>query len=222
MRRFFACAVVLGAIGGCSSFKEAGVADAGPATDPDGGADVVSDAAPPDAARPDADASIVDGIPPGGKLVFVSTTLSHPPVFSGNFVAYADGVCKSEASDAKRPGEYVAWLATPTQNAFNRLTSSKSWYLRTGVKVGDLANFGYGALFAPIDADAAGIHQTGANHVVWTGSMIGGAAASDTCMNWTQDLGTGMAGDYTQAGTTWGTNASLACNQTARFYCFER
>lgn len=221
MRRLLAVVVLLGAIEGCSSFSETGASDAGLASELDAGPDgAVSDGATLDAPPP-ADSGVVEGVPPGGKLVFLSTTTSHPPGPTGTFVAFADAACKDEASAAGRAGNYVAWLATAAQSAISRLPTDKTWYLRNGVKIGDFQVFNNGAIPFAIDRDAMARGPEGAEHAVWTGTLIGGATAADTCTNWTLPT-SGMVGDYTQSGTKWASNGTRPCNQDARFYCFEK
>jgi hypothetical protein len=223
MRSLFAVAVVLGAMGGCSSFRESAAADdAGHASDADAGADgALSNGVPPDATA-FVDGGVVEGVPPGGKLVFVSTTRSAPPGPTASFVGFADVACNMEATAAGRAGTFVAWIATTAQRAVGRLPTDKTWYLRTGVKVGDFTIFDNGAIPVAIDHDATGRALSGNEHAVWTGTLIGGDTAPDTCGDWRLSVGSGAVGDYSLAGAKWSSNGGRNCAQEAAFYCFEK
>jgi hypothetical protein len=223
MRPLFALAVLAGAIGGCSSFSATDGSDAGSGTELDAGSgDAASDGATPDGS-PLGDSGPIEGVPPGGKLVFVSTAMSHPPGPTNGFVALADAACTSDAAAAGRAGTYMAWLATAAQNAVSRLPTDKTWYLRNGVKIGDFKILNNGAIPFAIDRDAMGVAPAGADHAVWTGTLVGGSStAADTCSSWSSALGSGQVGDWTQAGAKWASNGGRNCAQDARFYCFER
>lgn len=223
MRFLFALAVFVGAMGGCSSFGATDGPDAGSGTELDASSgDAASDGATLDA-PPVGDSGPVDGVPPGGKLVFVSTVTSHPPGPTSSFVALADAACTSEAAAAGRAGNYIAWLATPAQNAIGRLPTDKTWYLRNGVKIGDYKIFNNGAIPFAIDRDAMGRAPVGADHAVWTGTLVvGSSTAADTCGSWSSSLGSGEVGDCTQAGAKWASSGGRNCAQDARFYCFEK
>jgi hypothetical protein len=219
MRRLLLLAMFVSAMGGCSSFGATDGPDAAAGTELDAGSgDAASDGAMPDAA-PLGDSGPVEGVPPGGKLVFVSTTTSHPPGPTNNFVTLADSACTSEAAASGRAGNYVAWLATATQSAVERLPANGTWYLRNGVKIAEFAIFKNGAISGAIDRDATGVTAVGEDHAVWTGTIFGrSTTASETCNNWSSALGSGEVGDWTQAGSKWASNVGRNCAQDARFY----
>lgn len=223
MRRLFSLAMFVGAMGGCSSFGAMDTSDAGSGTELDAGSgDAASDGATPDAALV-GDSGPVDGVPPGGKLVFVSTTTSHPPGPTNNFVAFADAACTSDAAAAGRAGSYVAFLATAAQTPSDRIPTDKTWYLRNGVKIGNFTIVSNGAIPFAIDRDATGTAPAGADHAVWTGTVVGrSSTAADTCTSWSSVLGSGAVGDWTLAGSNWASNGARNCAQDARFYCFEK
>jgi hypothetical protein len=223
MRLLFALAVFVGAMGGCSSFGATDSVDAGAGTELDAGSgDAASDGATLDAA-PVVDSGPIEGVPPGGKLVFVSTATSHPPGPTNSFVAFADAACTSEGAAAGRAGNYVAWVATAAQSAVGRLPTDGTWYLRNGVRIAEFAIFENGAIQRAIDRDAMGRAALGADHAVWTGTIFGGSTtAAETCSNWSSSLGSGEVGDWTQAGAKWASSGGRNCAQDARFYCFEK
>jgi hypothetical protein len=224
MRLLFALAMFVGAMGGCRSFGATDSPDAGAGTELDAGSgDAASDGAMLDAPPPVGDSGPVEGVPPGGKLVFVSATTSHPPGPTNNFVAVADAACTSDAAAAGRPGNYVAWLATAAKSAVERLPANGTWYLRNGVKIAELAIFKNGAIAVAIDRDAMGVAVVGDDHAVWTGTIFGrSATGAETCNNWSSSLGSGEVGDWTLAGAKWASNGGRNCVQDARLYCFEK
>lgn len=219
MSPLFAFAVVISAMGGCRSFSATEGSDAGPGTDD---LDAANHDAPAVGDSGPIDSGPIEGVPPGGKLVFVTTATAHPPGSTGNFVTLANAVCTSEAAAAGRAGSYVAWLATAAQRAIGRLPTDKTWFLRNGVKIGEFKIFDNGAIPSAIDRDAMGLAPVGDDHAVWTGTLVGGDTATDTCDDWSLSIGSGEVGDFTLAGAKWASNGGRNCAQDARFYCFEK
>ena len=58
-----------------------------------------------------------------------------------------------------------------------------------------------------------GLAPVGNDHAVWTGTIVGGSTATDTCDYWSLSIGSGEVGDFTLAGAKWASNGGRNCAQ---------
>jgi hypothetical protein len=185
-------------------------------------ASAVYDAGGSDAAA-DADAG-PRGVPPGGHRVFVSLgTLGTQYNFP------AGDLCAREAADAGLPGVYVPWLSSnQAGDAIDRLLEWQ-WYLVDGTPVANSKDelTGDAGLRAAISVSARGVDlSSSAQPFVWTGTQPNGRRFQDNpdCSDWDGYTGQGATGRLDRHDAYWTAVPRvqwLACNGTARIYCFQ-
>ncbi len=156
------------------------------------------------------------------RLVFVTSA-----VYDGDdlgSVAAAHAECGARAAAAGLVGTYRAWLAdtaTPAGAGFS--AASVPYVLLDGTTIADdFADLTDGTLAHAIDVDEGGAAVGTAS--VWTGALASGAPAASQCLDWTSQASgeSGHTGSTGEGGPGWTDGAALACDETARLYCFEQ
>ena len=159
------------------------------------------------------------------RIVFVSST-----TFTGAFggVPAADLTCTDLAAAAGLVGTYRAWLSDAAGRSpsvtFTR--SDVPFVMTTGVRVADgWADLTDGTINNPIVVDEQG-NQPDTVPVVWTGTEPSGRPVSSgsTCGEWDAASGgvSGQVGVFDAIGTGWSASRPVACDQSARLYCFQQ
>jgi len=186
------------------------------------------------ACSPSPSASIDSGEPPridapapdvtGAPLrVFTTGAFLGTLYESGGGLAAGDTKCARAAGDAALDGTWRAWLSTTAVNAPDRIAGVGPWYLpdRTTLLFASRAQFVTGPSH-PIDQLSNG-ESLDSNVPVWTGTTIGGTAASATCADWTVDQSSsGRAGRLDATNAAWTDDTTLTCGTYAYLYCFEQ
>ncbi len=183
---------------------------------PDLDAPTVLDAASGmDAARLDARAD--GGRPPGAgpNVVFVTSGR-----LAGDFggIEVADALCSTEAAAASLPGNFVAWLSSPTTPAVTRLGSASGWVRPDGLIVATSR----AALVSSRLLHTITVHADGAP-VSFNDPHVGGA---DDCASWTSASmavmgGVGRLGSVEATLDSWGSGSSGRCSSVRPFLCFQ-
>jgi len=161
----------------------------------------------------------------GSGCANLAFTLSSTVLPTFLTLGAADQLC-NDAAPPGLSGEFVAWLSSTEATAESRIPmSARGWVRADGLPVADQRQaLLEGRFWYPPVLDAMGAEPFDANTTVWTGTTLGGGAASDTCANWTMaDAGTsgvvgirGAAGElFTSAGEAWCSDlGALLCLQT--------
>ena len=157
------------------------------------------------------------------RLVFVTNG-----VFNGNLggVSGGDNICQQAATAAGRRGKYKAWLSRPGDSAIQRLENAKVPYkLPSGAIVAiNWNNLVDMSIDNAINENEQGQAPADGGIGVWTGTFVGGGAATVHCNNWTSSLSseTGRVGDRNAIDANWTSFASYFCDAARRLYCFEQ
>ena len=134
----------------------------------------------------------------------------------------ADRFCQTSAHDAKLPGTYRAWLSTTTTNARDRLTGASGWVRVDGKPFVDTVDdLVAGRMFYPPRLDEnGGDDPTGAFQVA-TGTAGNGGRSSETCDDYTAQVGSVTIGKADGTTERWtNANAALGCAGAVHLYCF--
>jgi hypothetical protein len=156
------------------------------------------------------------------KLVFV-TSQTFGSMLGG--VSGADQICTNAALSAKLPGQYLAWLSDSVTDPATRLARSTIPYALVSATVvaNDWLDLIDGTLAVPIDVDENGAKALVAE--VWTGTLVDGTRATDTCDGWTSASATayGLQGVTDRVDSAW-TDAYLQyCDRALiRLMCFQQ
>jgi len=203
--------------------------DAGPRAD---AAPPLEASLPPPSSTGDsggADTSFVDVVdsarprPDGGKLVFVSSTLTTGNM---NGLVLADKTCNDLATAAGLGGKWSAWLSIDGEDemrtrAIDRVTAGTEYYLVDGTRVvTQRQQLASNNLEHAIDKDESGTLRSPAP--VWTGTRNGAYYFGD-CSGWTsanQNV-LGTTGTTAARGLDWSTAEPNGCAALQRLYCFE-
>jgi hypothetical protein len=173
-------------------------------------------------------------LPPTDQLIFVtslrynvSPTPSYPP--GGNTfgsVSAADFHCTFMAYDGGLIPDWdfqkIHFRALLTQASAGVIEmaglADDEYYNTAGNLVAaDRATLMAGSFSAPILTQNAAAVTT--NPGVWTGANPDGTASANKCSNWSQNVGTGMAGNMAGSGTQWLSAAPINCTSQLRLYC---
>ncbi|PZP56060.1 MAG: hypothetical protein DI586_04885 [Micavibrio aeruginosavorus] len=135
----------------------------------------------------------------------------------------ADATCQSKAAAAGLTGTFKAWLADGTASPDTRFSKGTVPYkLVDGtVLANNWADLTDGTL-------AAGVGKDQNNSNIYTGAWTnvasnGTAYGTNHCQNWTSSSASfsgriGISGNL----TNWTSDSDFACQNVARFYCFEQ
>jgi cysteine-rich repeat protein len=163
------------------------------------------------------------------RRVFVTSQ-----VFTGNLggIAGADQKCQDAAEGAMLPGEYRAWLSTPTTSPADWLVHSSVPYRQlNGAEVAsNWEQLVAGPLTSSIYVSewggepGVGMHScVPDSRPVWTNTRADGMVYTPDmhCEGWNSIQGSGTAG---QAGSisSWTVGCILGCGDEAALYCFEQ
>jgi hypothetical protein len=150
----------------------------------------------------------------------------------------ADCACTRAAISRglRRSNSHVfrAWLSVdptpgPQQDAICRVQGQgngcannfpSTWFNTQGQPVvGNFSNFTGSTFTNSIRFDEFGVDQ--GDNSVWTGTVVGGTAATSAdCNDWTdQSAGTGKIGDRTFNNNLWTDNGNNTCGNSFRIYC---
>ncbi len=164
--------------------------------------------------------TIVQPEPASGKRIFLTASPFVPG--SGD----PDALC--EAEKPAGTGSVVALLARTTAAASTLLDPTATYVRPDGVVVGTGQQIIDAGGADPNGKLASGIWQTGAGTYVdtlaWTGSTVTSTVpVSDTCTDWTSNMGTGIAGrsGFSLVGF-WNRESDDCDVGTARLYCVEQ
>jgi hypothetical protein len=208
--------VTLAIVAACTAFGAEGTN--APA---DAGADVFDDVPDADAAK-DADAAQPNV---RRRVVFVTSETWVGSLLGG--VDGADAKCQARAVEAGAPSirgrPFVAWLSAPGTSAGSRVaeTGDGIFVRPDDVRIADgLAELLGGKLDVEIDVDENSDVVT--SNGVWTGTLLDGGGASDTCDGWVANV-QGMLGKTVARDPSWTASAPSPCGSTyEHLYCFER
>ena len=162
------------------------------------------------------DGTVDAGPPP--NYVFVTST-KHLPTTFGADLSGADAICNMRATEAGKPGTYVAWLSTTTIQVRERLAGAQGW-IRTDGKpfvdtVEDLVTTS--RIYYPLDHDENGMLVAGENVVTGT-SDVGDTLSN--CADYSDPAQTIQFGAVEATAHGWTAESQASCAQTSRIYCF--
>jgi hypothetical protein len=157
------------------------------------------------------------------KRVFVSST-----TVTGDFNAGvgADALCNQLANASLPKGTYLAWISSRGATAPSRFTANATWELVDGTVVFPSAAALKSGPTGPIHLDEQGREISGpgpdfgGTTLVWTGTTDTGQS-SVNCADFTIKVGSGLAGDATNA-KKWTDGAPSDCAIPLHLYCFEQ
>jgi hypothetical protein len=153
------------------------------------------------------------------NVMFVT---SQPVLISG--LTAADNTCNALATQAGRPGTYVAWVSTNMVNARDRLGSASGWVRTDGMPFADTVDdLVAGTIYYPPRLDERG-SDVGAGVLVATGTQADGTDYSGTdCGDLTGGAGFPIGVGVTGAGKPEWTfaNQTADCGSALSLYCFE-
>jgi Divergent InlB B-repeat domain len=162
--------------------------------------------------------------PQPGRRVFISQK-----AFTPSTATSPDQACQTEAASANltNPAGFIAFVATTTAAALQRLSATGSPWKRTDdvMVVRQLSDFGAGKLLAPLDLGPDGVSYTTSQ--VWTGASNPTVQAGANCGDWTSNAAStqGMIGaPSSSAAPDWFSFGGLAtpCNDTnTHLICIE-
>jgi len=137
-------------------------------------------------------------------------------------LAGADAACQSAADAEGLAGTYVAWMSTTSENAIDRLASSRGWVRADGVPFVDLpGDITAGKILSPLVVLANGtVIPTSQSRSVATGTKPSGSTGIN-CMDLTASTGLfdhGTASTVT-ADWTWYSYSWGMCDAATRLYC---
>jgi hypothetical protein len=180
-----------------------------------------------DAGSDAADAS--DGAT-GPRVVFVTSTTT-----AGTFVgqAGADRLCQTAATQAKLPGQFVAWISElqPSRPAIDHIPDVGPWYLadrRTLVFASKASITAFPLVQIDMDETGKTLVVSGQDPGnVWTGTQSdgrpNGSPVTTTCFDWTQGLDHAYVGSAKSNTMTWTQLQSLdTCTNLNHLYCFQQ
>ena len=157
--------------------------------------------------------------------------------FSGEEIgglAGADAKCRSLATSSGLTGTFRAWLSDDSESAGFRLPFFFGpWRLPPNAVDGanpppvvatdleDLTTCGTAScLKSAINRTETGNIITG-SVLVWTNTLAGGLAGTDSCSGWTSNTGDGLFGQSSEVDEAW-TNSgqTFTCGSELSLYCF--
>jgi hypothetical protein len=152
------------------------------------------------------------------NYVFVTSGTRAVSAFGG--LAGADAWCGDLASRAGLPGQYVAWLSTPTVNAIDRLGDAQGWARVDGRPFArSAAAIASSEHLYPIRLDEQGDDLLGANVVTATGGDGTYVGVTD-CGGWTSAVGDARRAPSDALGESFTTVYDATCDVSIRIYCF--
>jgi hypothetical protein len=160
------------------------------------------------------------------RVVFVSS-LTIPGSLSP-LGTHGDQKCRSVASSASLPGDFVAWLAAPSSLPTARLNqpaAGDSYYVRTDnvVIATNFASFASTIHKAAIDRTEKASIVSGTLEV-WTGANADGTATGVDCSGWTSNTNafTGSVGNAAKTTLAWTNDGTVACAESRHLYCVQK
>lgn len=199
---------------------------------PDAGEGGLGDAAAPNeggASPPDGAAVGPDGGPAtcgrrdgGGWLVFVTegTYRGDYAKGAGNGGVKIDELCTSLALDAGFAGAFKAYVASPPEQAHERVTAAgPGWDRPDGVRA-------FAANDSLVLSPEAELEVTEKCTLVtdsagvWTG-VSPDAVVAQSCGDWNMTASNGHYGDPRSRTSTWRAQTFGACSVSRHFYCFQ-
>jgi hypothetical protein len=162
---------------------------------------------------------------PPSRKAFVTTGAHTPAQGIDGF----DGLCAEEAEAQDLVGSFKAFVSSKTEAAADRFDLDGLTFARMdGVPlVENAADLADGtALDVPINQHASGATISGPNQIVFTGSLLPSALATDaeSCNGWTVSNFDDLARTGNPAVATsawWNDRADWHCNTWVKVYCFE-
>jgi hypothetical protein len=155
------------------------------------------------------------------KRVFVSSAIV-PGNFNGTLGA--DSLCNQLADKSLPKGTYLAWVSTRAASASSRFITNAKWQLVDGTVVFPSSAALKTGPTGPIHLDEQGREVSGigapATPLVWTGTTAAGEG-SVNCIDFTSNVGTGLAGSASDA-KKWTENGQSDCASQLHLYCFEQ
>jgi hypothetical protein len=159
------------------------------------------------------------------QLANLGTIAGMTQTMTDKVIHGADQACAmAAASNSALAGKYVAWIASPTQSAVQRIGSTaRGWVRVDGKPFGDSLTSitAQKVVYYPAAQTEAGTLSTGA---VWTGAQNDGTAyPGSNCQNFTSiaSTDTGVVGFREAGSELWSTAYSMPCNMNAGVMCFE-
>lgn len=182
-------------------------------------------------------------------FIFVTSQMTAGDMFalsagscSGTGIGKADCVCQALAAQNGRrrsaTSRFLAWLSdtgSPMNCRFGNAmglgcapTGSQIWYntnnevVFTGIEptASGLMGSTPGMPFAPKYTESGFVAPSMADNV-WTGTNPGGAAAGNTCNDWSSNLAgfLGRTGQSDTLGPAWTNSSDFGCDLFKRIYC---
>lgn len=125
------------------------------------------------------------------------------------------------AAAASLGGTWKAWLSNSTTAANSRIADVGPWYQLNGSKTFDSKAALNQAALAFVDVNEHG--QSDGNSGHWTGTLEGGAPASDNCTDWSSASSSvkGETGGVDSL-NMWSGGYNDSCSTKNRIVCFEQ
>ena len=150
-------------------------------------------------------------------------------------LAGGDAICRTLAAEAflPAPESFVAWLSTssPVVHAGDRLAIDGPWKRIDAFTIANnLADLLDSTLDTSLHQFETGAYLTGdcsgfSECRTWTGTDADGTAATLTCDDWTDSMGSFLGVDGSAADgalpSLWTQIGSISCNATNRLYCLS-
>ena len=163
----------------------------------------------------------IDGSSRFTNNVVFATSQTYDGSFGGT--TGADMQCNMLGSAANLPGPFVAWVSDSVMYPSDRMGSARGWVRPDGKPVADtISDLVAGKMFYPIRLDETG-SDTGFAARVWTATNVSPSGrGSDTCLDWTSNVGGSLGTGGTSSATTvaWSQSFQSGCDAKYRLYCF--
>lgn len=158
------------------------------------------------------------------KRIFVTSTMTSGGNLGG--LATADAHCGDLATAAGLPGTFKAWLSDGTTSVAQRFTHHAGPYYRVHEGAVIVVAVDWADLTNGLDPYAIGNDEHGqpAGALIWTGTLITGAAAANHCRGWTSNstADVGMRGNSSASFYDWTAYGDGVCDANGRYYCVEQ
>ncbi len=148
-----------------------------------------------------------------GSLAF-ATTVSYAGSFGG--LAKADAACVARAQAVGLGDKYKAVLSDDSTDAKSRFPAIRYPVITTTADV--IASTD---LWSQSPENGGARDELGAVvHTVWTGTLVGGGKAPQTCSSWTSTVGDGAVAALTcPSGSIFGCGSARLCNTSLPLLC---
>jgi hypothetical protein len=148
------------------------------------------------------------------RLIFISRNTWGPQ--PGGRVS-ADALCTQEASNANRPGQFIALLPTDTEAAITRVNDAAAVFQRTNGEQFTLAPSPSTFLLE----DATGTLLPGSSSYAWPGGDIT-KLPTNGCTSWQDTTPLGFIGFFKYLGNNYSDRGDASCSRSFHVYCVQQ